>query len=244
MTKPRINLGCGLITYPNEPHWSHGMVDRDILIEGDWVNVDRNVAPGVNEQVDLFTYPWPWEDNSFSLALATHLVEHIPHAPKIMGFNGADELMNAGPYWQKNVVKWRERCEELANLQDGWFCFFSELWRVLEPDGMVHLLVPHAASDGALADPTHTRYVLPQTFGYLQKDPNGQFDYSIGCNFEAPDPAYRITEPYRNLLPEPDDDAQTREQKALELRYNMITRRNVVYEFYQKLTAVKDADSD
>lgn len=210
-----VNLGCGHITYPNEPHWSHHLLPADLLRAGEWHNVDRNAGAGVDETVDLFTYPWPWADNTFDGALASHLVEHIPHAPHIVGDS--------------------DRAAYLAGLQDGWFAFFAELWRVLKPGSVAHILVPHGQSDGAKADPTHTRYVMPQTFGYFLEGQNGkQFSYATGSVWRlgAGGITYRITEMFQHLIGD---------QEALQMA--IMTRLNVVYEFYAPLEVVKDADS-
>jgi SAM-dependent methyltransferase len=43
----------------------------------------------------------------------------------------------------------------------------NELHRVLRPEGVLHIMVPHQASINAWADPTHVRYFHPQTFKFL-----------------------------------------------------------------------------
>lgn len=240
---PMLNLGCGTVTLPAPRPLHHALVDEDIYTHPDWHNVDRNAAPGVDETVDVFTYPWPWPDNSFDGALASHLVEHIPHAPNIPALNGNPNgaYMHCGSYWQQNVIEWRRRAEYLATLQDGWFVFFAELHRVLKPDAVAHILVPHAHSDGAMGDPTHTRYVMPHTFGYFDAD-GGTFRYSIGSAWQMQgEVRYRITEMFYHLLPATGDDPEIAARKERDLQMAIMTRINVVYEFYVRLKAVKDA---
>lgn len=58
---------------------------------------------------------------------------------------------------------------------DGLFKVLDEIHRVLKPGGLLRLDVPHAYSDGAFLDPTHTRFFLPQTFNYFE--PDGPFGY-------------------------------------------------------------------
>lgn len=243
MTDLMLNLGCGKITYPGEPHWSHCLIPPDVLRNGEWLNVDRNLTAGVDEQMDLFTYPWPWPDNHFAGALCSHIVEHIPHNPTI-----SPQKVNftyAGDYWQKyaNVMEWAEaRGKELDALQDGWFVFFSELHRVLKPGAIAHVLAPHGHSDGALADPTHTRYVLPQTYGYMLEDGQGSaFEYARGSIWRLPTEAikYRITEMFQHLLPTADDTPEQAAEKTKQLHLAMMTRMNVVYDFYAPLEVVK-----
>ena len=43
----------------------------------------------------------------------------------------------------------------------------NELHRVLRPEGVLHVMVPHKASVNAWADPTHVRWFHPQTFKFL-----------------------------------------------------------------------------
>ena len=231
--KPYLNLGCGRIIYPGDQHWSHSLVDTEVFTYPRWVNVDRNEADGVDVIADLFEYPWPLESNAYGGALLSHLVEHIPHGVRVAGNSGYGGMMDeqeAG------------RAQYLASLQDGWFAFFSELWRVLEPGAVAHILAPHGHSDGALADPTHTRYVMPHTFGYLRPDARSPFAYAIGCHFEEVGvTTYRLTELHHSLLPADGDTPEDIDQKQRELGLRMMTRNNVAYEFYIKMQAVKEA---
>ena len=48
-----------------------------------FVNVDISDIPGVG-QLDLFQFPWPWDDNTFDYILASEFLEHVPN-DKIMG---------------------------------------------------------------------------------------------------------------------------------------------------------------
>lgn len=43
----------------------------------------------------------------------------------------------------------------------------NELHRVLRPQGVLHVMVPHHAHVNALADPTHVRFFHPQTFKFF-----------------------------------------------------------------------------
>jgi SAM-dependent methyltransferase len=44
--------------------------------------------------------------------------------------------------------------------------FIAEAWRVLAPDGVLHLEVPHYTSRNSFTDPTHRRHCTEQTFDY------------------------------------------------------------------------------
>lgn len=143
----RLNLGCGTVILPPE--------------EG-WVNVDQFPLPGVNLQANLFTFPWPFEDNSADYILASHIVEHIPH----------------------QVHEWIDLYHLKPIPQDGFFVFFREVWRILKSSGLITVLVPYGFSWGGLQDPTHTRYIVPSTFSYLGQSDRLNFDYGLDYAFE------------------------------------------------------------
>lgn len=54
-----LHLGCGENVRPN----AH--------------NVDQLDHDGVDEQLDLEAYPWPWPDNTFARIDAEHVFEHL-----------------------------------------------------------------------------------------------------------------------------------------------------------------------
>ncbi len=49
----------------------------------------------------------------------------------------------------------------------------DEVHRVLQPDGVVHLLLPHWRHPNAVADPTHVRYYGPETFRWFCQEHPG-----------------------------------------------------------------------
>src|SRR5262245_8030861 len=108
-----LNLGCGRVILPAPKPAHYGLVDDNLPAYSLWYNVDRNAGPGVDQVVDLFAYPWPLKSDAFDGALAAHVVEHIPH--------------------QVRFCDDSKRARELAECQDGWWAWFSELHRVLTP---------------------------------------------------------------------------------------------------------------
>jgi len=56
-----LNLGCGRRTFPR------------------MTNVDKWDGPGIDQVVDLFSLPLPWDDDSFLYLYGGHFFEHIPH---------------------------------------------------------------------------------------------------------------------------------------------------------------------
>lgn len=174
MTRRAINLGCGKLVYPLTERPREHYLEPDLFFDPTndlvWDNVDRNLYPGVNIQCDLFDYPWKGiESNTYDFALASHLVEHIPH-----------HLIIEGKFVPHD-----------PRFQDMWFAFFSELHRIMKPGGRAYIIVPYAWSNSGIADPTHVRYVVPATFGYFDAQTDSDtFIYQMNgqqwnCNLET-----------------------------------------------------------
>ena len=204
----KLNLGAGHVLFPlsrDEPLPYHAHLEPlpDTCFEPGWVNVDHANLPGIGEQVNLFRLPWirssngsPWNDSSVDEIYAGHIVEHIPHSVR-----PSDGMPLA---WVKNA---HTACERY----DGFFVWFAEVWRVLRPGGLIYIRCPYGASPAALADPTHTRYIVPGSFSYLGK--HGQpapFDCEIPFEFEQAEPLLlRFTHKYAERLTEMSDEERT-----------------------------------
>lgn len=227
-----LNLGCGRIILPSARPYHHRLVDESIYSHEQWLNVDRNKEDGVDKVMDVFAYPWDFADNSFDGALLSHIAEHCPHEPR---------LNIIPPYEWDGRFDWGKRVCELEKMQDGWYCMFSELYRVLEPGAIVHILSPYGWSQGAITDPTHTRLLTEHTFSHsMQPDPNSPFKYETGgIHFEMVGHSFSLMPHWSHLAvnagdtPEWIADKQYRFQRAIE------THLNVVYELYVQLRAVK-----
>ena len=107
---------------------------------------------------DLFTYPWPIKAGSVKEVECHHFVEHIPHYR---------------PEYQG---------------QDGWWMFFSELYRICAKDASLHFTHPYSMSVRADWDPTHTRRIHEMTWYYLDRgwrQANGIDHYGTDVDFEV-----------------------------------------------------------
>ena len=169
----RLNLGCGraqLPTTPDNPFTQHlhGLPQTGYT-KDDWVNVDAADIEGIDQVVNLFQYPWPWKDNSVTEIWCSHLIEHIPHVADVLPSIDRENPGSLGI------------CARL----NGWYAFFHEVHRVLKPDGEIHIITPHGHSVQAITDPTHTRQILPGTFGYFKPNPDAPFDYGLPYEFAA-----------------------------------------------------------
>jgi SAM-dependent methyltransferase len=177
----KLNLGCGVYPFPYAreavPNPEHNLPLPDEVFEPGWCNVDKHAAPGVQEQINLFRFPWirssngsPFNDSSVDYIWAAHLAEHIPH--EVKAARGLPGVL-------------AKQYEAMVLDLDGFFVFFAECWRVLKPGGLMHVRFPYATSYPSLNDPTHTRYLTPGSFGYLKaREGSAPFDYDVPCNFE------------------------------------------------------------
>lgn len=58
-------------------------------------------------------------------------------------------------------------CYETLEHMENLIFVMNELWRVLKPDGVLKGKVPREGGRGALADPTHKRIFITDTFDYF-----------------------------------------------------------------------------
>jgi predicted SAM-dependent methyltransferase len=183
--------------------------------------VDRAQLPGVDECIDIFSYPWvrssngnPWNNNSVDEIWASHIVEHIPHEARFSQ-SATSTHVNQGRL-------------------DGWYAWFYEAWRILKPGGLIHITSPFGFSNAAMADPSHTRYITATSFGYLSgPNTDAPFDYQIASCFEqVGDVLARPADDIANKL----STGQIMQDALLEMGSKL---NNVFDEIYICLAAVK-----
>lgn len=118
-------------------------------LEEGWKGVDL-FAKGPNvENFDLLQFPWPMKDESVDELKCYHFVEHIPMV--FIDKDGCDQAL-ATP-----------------GSTDAFLRFFAEVFRVLKPGGSIDVLVPYARHNRAFQDPTHRRFLVEESFMYLNK---------------------------------------------------------------------------
>lgn len=251
---PYLNLGCGKTHYPaTTPYPGHEILPLAVPHYPQWVNVDKVSGVGADKVFDLFEYPWPLADNSFDGALLAHIAEHIPHEIRLSehDVDPVDErgVLHVGNGWFDKEGNRAtpppprfQRQKYLSTLQDGWYAFLSELWRVLTPGAVAHIVAPYGKSDGAIVDPTHTRYLTPQTFMHALDGGagNSTFRYEVGCNYRmtAP-PVYQTNPMFQHLQPQPEDTEEDAAKKYAQFEASLITYWNVAFNFYVQIEAVK-----
>jgi SAM-dependent methyltransferase len=119
--------------------------------------------------VDLFTFPWPFEDNSVDEVHCSHFIEHIP----LRDVEARDIVSNAGQGYAGH---------------DMLLVFFDELYRILKPTGKATIVWPALQSKRAFQDPTHRRFIPDFTMAYLSKSERKGMKldhYPVSCDFVA-----------------------------------------------------------
>ena len=154
----RLDLACGV-------HCAPGFEGVDI----------SPCHADVKHVVDLMAFPWPWADQSVSELRCVHYIEHV----------------GAG-YWTPRVSD--PRVGDVTPFQRGHLSvdllmkFFAECHRVLEPGGVLTVECPQAHNNRAYQDPTHRRFIVPETFFYLSAEWRRQMglehgSYGVSCDF-------------------------------------------------------------
>lgn len=189
----RLNLGSGRAQLPtwktdteHDPmlaHVAYHLPESAYDKLAGWVNVDAIAQPGVDKVVDLFSYPWPFADKSVDEIWASHIVEHIPHEAHLITSVGSVRVDDK-PIGYQSIAPSDELRKCAAS--DGFYAWFYEVWRILKPDGLIHIVCPYALGIAGMSDPQHRRYVTVSTFGYLApQGADAPFDYQLPFAFEA-----------------------------------------------------------
>jgi SAM-dependent methyltransferase len=119
-------------------------------------------------RVNLWQFPWPFEDDSCAALHCAHFIEHIPAC-----------------YWSPdNTYPLVPRGPEDRDL---FVRFMDECYRVLKHDGRLMLIWPALQSARAFQDPTHRRFIPLESMWYLNRkwrEANGLEHYLGACHFE------------------------------------------------------------
>ena len=136
----RLDIGCGASKQPG------------------FVGIDVRDLPGVDIVHDLNVHPWPIDDDSVLVAMASHLVEHIP--PVVLDAQGRTRFL--------------------------FVEFMNEVWRIMKPGGEFMIACPHGSSQGFLQDPTHCNALNETTWAYF--DPLENRAHGMLYNIYKPKP--------------------------------------------------------
>jgi SAM-dependent methyltransferase len=105
------------------------------------------------------------------------------HGVDVRPLPAVDEVLDLEqgilPYPDESVEEYRAShvLEHIRNL----IPLMNEVWRTLKPDGTFTIEVPLFPDVGAIKDPTHVRFFVPESFDYFDTAWNysGQPDYGI-----------------------------------------------------------------
>ena len=130
-----------------------------------FINIDYRAIKGkVDIVANLEQFPWPLPDDSVSLAIASHVLEHItPHG----GDTRTAQLIKL--LLKKKIVSQKEIDEWVGEIEPGplFMRFMDEIWRILKPHGQFMIVVPYAMSSGYAQDPTHVNMINETTMSYF-----------------------------------------------------------------------------
>lgn len=149
----------------------------------DWVGMDYRAMPGVDIVQDITMFPWPLPDESVSLAVSSHVIEHLnpmPVDPRITGL--VDLLLD------KKIISQKDKEKYIGEHAPGpiFMRFMDEVWRVLKPGADFMISLPYAGSPGFYQDPTHINNVSEVTWDYF--DPMGPYSNGSLWAIYAPRP--------------------------------------------------------
>jgi hypothetical protein len=123
-----------------------------------------------------------------------------------------------------------------------FLAIMKELYRVMRPGGVVHIVVPHPRHDNFLNDPTHVRPITPQILHLFDRTRNDEVKarggsdtplaHYTGVDFRVTHQLAILAAPYNKML---DEGTLSREEAAEAARSKL----NVISEFRISLTTIK-----
>ena len=148
----RLDLGCG----------------QNVKAGHEGVDIAGGKA---KHKVDLFKFPWPFEDETVEEINCSHFLEHVPAREIELRDLSVRASVTVGDGFLG---------------QDMLFAFMDECHRILKPEGRMHVIVPSGRSHRAFQDPTHRRFFMQETFLYFSAEwryMNRLDHYRVRCNF-------------------------------------------------------------
>lgn len=136
-----------------------------------------DIWDGAKHVVDLWKFPWPWEDNSVDELHCSHHIEHIP-ARTVEKSDLRPQDAAAPSLFSPAALDFIGK--------DMFFAFFDECYRIMKHEAWMLVLCPCARNNRAFQDPTHRRFIVAETFLYLSEEwrkINKLDHYRVKCNF-------------------------------------------------------------
>ena len=129
-----------------------------------FIGMDIRKLPGVDIVHNIEQFPWPLPDKSVSMAVASHVLEHINPGSTDPRLVGLIKLLKV-----KKVISDKEIVEFIGESEVfGVFIrFMDEVWRVLKVEGRFAFVVPYPNSVGFNQDPSHLNPINEATLAYF-----------------------------------------------------------------------------
>lgn len=145
----KLDIGCGA-------NKQEGFIGMDIR-QLDGVDIVHNI-----EQ-----YPWPFPDESVSLSVASHVLEHINPASTDARLSSLIDLII-----KKGIISKEDIFETVGEHKvfGGFMRFMDEVWRITKENGQFMFVVPYAGSQGFWQDPTHINPISEATMFYFDPE--------------------------------------------------------------------------
>lgn len=99
-----------------------------------FTTVDK-YEPEAQVKFDLFTFPWPWEDDSVSELHASHFVEHVPREIRWHFFEEAYRILKPGGIFRLVVPSFKseraygDMTHEMPPVVPFFFYYLNKGWR-------------------------------------------------------------------------------------------------------------------
>lgn len=141
-----------------------------------FVNIDVRDLPEVDVVHNLELFPWPLPDESCSLVMASHLLEHITPTYPDARIAALLKLL-----LKKKILSQKEVSAHIGEIEPGaiFMRFMDEVWRVLKPGGQFMAAFPYAGSPGYWQDPTHCNGITEHTLAYFDPFEAGGYLFKI-----------------------------------------------------------------
>lgn len=146
--------------------------------------------------VDLFKFPWPFQDETVEEINCSHFMEHVPAREIEERDLVRVPLLYSRAREHEVLIDGHRYIDGRLLGHDMLFAFMDECWRILKPEGRIHIVVPSGRSARAFQDPTHRRFFMQETFLYFfaqWRYVNRLDHYRVRCNFHPESLVHSMT---------------------------------------------------
>lgn len=135
--------------------------------------------------------------------------------------------LNKFPYPLKSNDFDEILCQDILEHVDNLLLVMNEIYRILKPNGLLKIRVPHFTSSIAFNDPTHKHFFAWDSFNYFLK--SNPYNFYVDFSFEIVERKIEfgkklafwnwIIEPIVNLFPKLYEDTPLRIFPAMNLHF-------------------------